>query len=127
MKAIEELATTFDKVASPPGVTPRVPTVATTTIQHTPQTQPPMVPTDTVTPEQNDPQHPSPRVPVSFPHVRRIPRQHQPAIISQGERAYQLIATPFPKIEQAFTVTFHLTGQQLEYRHLLERPELRSI
>jgi hypothetical protein len=48
-------------------------------------------------------------------------------IISQEERAYQLIATPLPKIEQTFTVTDNLTGQQLEYLYLWKRPELRPV
>jgi hypothetical protein len=127
MQATKELATIFDKMASPPGLTPRVPTVTTTTGQPTPQTQSPRVRNDTMTPEHNDRRHPSPRVPVLFPHVRRSPRQHQPAIISQEERAYTLIATTLPNTEQAFAFIDHLTGQQLEYHHLLKRPELRPI
>jgi hypothetical protein len=55
------------------------------------------------------------------------PRQHQPAIISQEKQAYNLLATPLPRIETSYAVTDHLAGQQLEYRHLLKRPYLRPI
>jgi hypothetical protein len=84
------------------------------------------------------PTSPPPRVPTvqpadpiittSGPEIpRRSTRQHQPAIISQEERAYNLLATPLPRIETAHAVTDHLTSQQMEYRHLLKRPDLHPI
>jgi hypothetical protein len=59
--------------------------------------------------------------------LRRSPRQHQPATISQEERAYNLLATPLARIETTYAVTDHLTSQQLEYWHLLKRPDLRPV
>jgi hypothetical protein len=46
-------------------------------------------------------------------------------IISQEERVYKLLETPMPQIETVYAVTDHLTGQQLEYRHMLKRLDLR--
>jgi hypothetical protein len=64
---------------------------------------------------------PSPRVPIKcptspisttdFPDMsRRSPRQHQPAIVSQEERAYPLLETPLPRIEEAYAVTDQIMG-----------------
>jgi hypothetical protein len=106
MQAIKELAEKFDKMTAPHEPTPRVTTVTGNAAQHAPQVPPP-------------------RVLMLVPNIRCSPRQHQPAIISQEERAYQLLSTPPPRIKQAHTVTYQLTGQQLEYRHLLKRPDLR--
>jgi hypothetical protein len=113
MQVIKELAAIFDKMAPQQEPTPRV-----------------MEPTPRV-PNLNIHIAPSPRVPskqptspistVSFPGMpRRSPRQHQPAIISQEERAYQLLETPPACIETAFAVTDQLMGQKLEYQHLLK-------
>jgi hypothetical protein len=41
--------------------------------------------------------------------------------------AYQLLATPVPLINRAYTVTDVTTGQHLEYRQLLERAVLEPI
>jgi hypothetical protein len=47
--------------------------------------------------------------------------------VTQEERAYQLIATALPTIEYTHSVTDVVTGQQLEYRHLFQRPDLKPI
>jgi hypothetical protein len=80
----------------------------------------------------------TPRVPVTLaPHPattnnahyrpRRSPRDYNPPQVAQEERAYQLLATALPKIESAHAVANTFTGQQLEYRHLLMRPDLKPI
>jgi hypothetical protein len=52
-------------------------------------------------------------------HSRHSPRGHHPPQVAQEERAYQLLATPLPRIYRAYAVTNVATGQQLEYRQLL--------
>jgi hypothetical protein len=90
---------------------------------------------------------PTPRVPISTVRTPRVqarvtpdnnpyhthvparcsPRCHQQPPVTQEERAYQLIATPLPKINRAYAVTDVATCQQLEYRQLLQRPDLKPI
>jgi hypothetical protein len=98
-----------------------------------------------LTPKMSAP--PTPRVPIStvptprvqarvipddnpgHTHIptRRSPRGHQPPQITQEERAYQLLATPLPRINSAYAVTDVTTGQQLEYRQLIQQPDLKPI
>jgi hypothetical protein len=107
-------------------------------------------PTPRVTPRQS-PEQPDPSVQTPTPHKepapaprvqedvtwnlitemnylpRRSPRTHAPPQVTQEERAYQILDTPLPHINKAYAVTDMTTGQQLEYRQLLKRPELRPI
>jgi hypothetical protein len=89
-------------------------------------------------PNINVPLSPSPRVqakqpnsPISiaaFPDMsHRSPRQHQPDIISQEERAYQLLERPLLRIERAFAITHQLTGQQQGNRHLSKQAYLCPV
>jgi hypothetical protein len=55
------------------------------------------------------------------------PRAHIPPQVTQEERAYQLMAVALPKIEYAHSVTDVVTEQQMEYRHLLQRPDGRLV
>jgi hypothetical protein len=93
------------------------------TTQPTPRVPTPMVPTPRVQ------EHITPDRPTDPPHVhaRRSPRGHRPPQVTQEERAYQLLATPLPRINKAYAVTDVVTGQQLEYRQLLQRPDLKPI
>jgi hypothetical protein len=77
------------------------------------------------TPTVPAPRVPSPRVPTA--HARRSPRGHQPPQVTQEERAYQMIETPLPIINRAYAVTDVATGLQLEYRQLLQCPDLNPI
>jgi hypothetical protein len=47
--------------------------------------------------------------------------------VDQEERAYQLLFTALLKIESAHAVTDEVTGKNLEYRHLLQWPDLKPI
>jgi hypothetical protein len=95
------------KMSTPP--TPRVPT----SMVPTPRVQPRVTPSDNL----------------GHTHVptRHSPRGHQPPHVTQEERACQLLATPPPRINRAYAVTDVTTGQQLEYRQLLQRPDLKTI
>jgi hypothetical protein len=97
--------------------TPRV------TTQRTPRMPTPMVPTprvqEDITPNRiTEPDH---------VHARCSPRGHRPPQVTQEKRAYQLLATPLPRINKTCAVTDVATGQQLEYRQLLQRPDLKPI
>jgi hypothetical protein len=92
--------------------TPKIPTQPTPTLP-TPRVQ------ERVTPD-NNPGH-------THAHARHSPRGHQPPQGTQEERAYQLLATLLPRINRAYTVTDVATGQQLKYRQLLQRPDLKPI
>jgi hypothetical protein len=73
---------------------------------------------------------PVPRVPpprVTTAPARRNPRGHHPPQVTQEDRSYQLPATPLPRINWAYAVTDVATGQQLEYRQLLQRPDLKPM
>jgi hypothetical protein len=124
MQEIKKLAAIFESMALK-----RTPVNELTEPTPKMSTQPaPRVPTSTV---------PTPRVqarvtPDDNPghthvHARRSPRGHQPPQVTQEERAYQLLATPLPRINRAYAVTDVATGQQLEYRQLLQRPDLKPI
>jgi hypothetical protein len=124
MQEIKKLAAIFESMA--PKRTPVNKLIEPTPKMSTPPT--PGVPTPTV---------PTPRVqarvtPDNNPdhtHVctRRSPRGHQPPKVEQEERAYQLLATPLPIINRAHAVTNVTTCQQLEYRQLLQQPDLKTI
>jgi hypothetical protein len=112
MQAIKELAAILEKMAPHDDNATKVlePTPRVLN-QHTPATPSPRVPTKNPT---------SPISTTNFPDMPcRIPRKHQPEIISQEERAYQLLESPLPRIEKAYVITDQITGQQLEYQHLL--------
>jgi hypothetical protein len=124
MQEIKKLAVIFESMA--PKRTPvdeltePIPKMST---QPTPRVPTPMVPTprvqESVTPD-NNPGH-------THGHAQRSPRGHQPPQVTQEERAYQLLATPLPRINRAYAVTDVATGQQLEYHQLLQRPDLKPI
>jgi hypothetical protein len=77
MQAIKELSAILDRMMATHEPPPRVPTVMGTAAQHAPQA-------------------PSPRVPMSVPNIRRSPRQHQPAIISQKETGMPILSNTAP-------------------------------
>jgi hypothetical protein len=106
MQAIKRLETIFEAMV--PKRTTGYELTEPTTTQPTPP-----VPTPTI---------PAPRVPTA--PARCSPRGHQPPQVTQEERAYQLVATPLPRINRAYAVIAVATGQQLEYRQLLQRPDL---
>jgi hypothetical protein len=126
MQAIKNLAPVFKEMAPQQAPTPRV----DTTYQIiSPPPRVDTVPTRKFT---------TPRVPtILTPHPartsdapyrpQRSPRDHNPPQVTQEEWAYQLLATALPKIELAHAVNDTVTGQQLEYRHLLMRPDLKPI
>jgi hypothetical protein len=122
MQAIKKLAAIFESMA--PERTPVDElTKPKMSIQPTPRVPTPMVPTprvqESVTSDHNlGPTH---------VHTRGSPRGHQPPQVTQEERAYQLLATPLPRINRAYAVTDVATGQQLEYHQLLQRPDLKPI
>jgi hypothetical protein len=89
----------------------------------TPRVLTPMVPTSRVQ-EHSTPDRPTDPTHV---HARRSPRGHRPPQVTQEERAYQLLATPLPRINKAYRVKDVATCQQLEYRQLLQRPDLKPI
>jgi hypothetical protein len=95
------------KMSTPP--TPRVPTSTVPT----PRVQ------AHVTPDDN-PGH-------THNRTRHSPRGHQPPQVTQEERALQLVTKPLPRINRAYAVTDVTTGQQLEYRQLLQQPDLKPI
>jgi hypothetical protein len=124
MQEIKKLAAIFESMVpkrtpvnkhtepAPKMTTPPTPRVPTSTVP-TPRVQPRATPSDNL----------------GHTHVptRRSPRGHQPPNVTQEERAYQLLATPLPRINRAYVVTDVTTGQQLEYRQLLQRPDLKPI
>jgi hypothetical protein len=109
MQAIKRLAAIFEAMV--PKRTTGDELTEPTTAQPTPPVPTPTVPAPRVLP---------PRVPTA--PARRSPRGHQPPQVTQEERSYQLLATPLPRINRAYAVTDVATGQQLEYRQLLQRP-----
>jgi hypothetical protein len=124
MHAIKKLAAIFESMAPENTTTDKrtEPTPKMTT-QPTPMVPTPMIPTPRVQ------EHITPDRPTDPTHVhgRRSPRGHRPPQVTQEERVYQLLATPLPRINKAYTVTNVATGQQLEYRQLLQRPDLKPI
>jgi hypothetical protein len=124
MQEIKKLAAIFESMAPkrPPVDELTEPTPKMST-QPTPRVPTPMVPTprvqESVTPD-NNPDH-------THVHARRSPRGQHPPQVTQEERAYQLLATPLPRINRAYAVTDVSTGQKLEYRQRLQRPDLKPI
>jgi hypothetical protein len=120
MQAVKKLASIFEEMAPPRVVakehhTSIPPRVAS---PQTPQAQATMVANTTNHPE----------VTRATPYkLRRSPRAHMPPQVTQEERVYQLIATALPKIKSAHSITYVVTGQKLEYRQLLQQPDLKPI
>jgi hypothetical protein len=138
MQAIKKLAAIFEEMA-------RAKATQDTRTDPAPRVPPrpaPEQPTPRV-PPRPAPEHPPPRVPL--PRVqqettrhpimtndgkfvpRRSPRAHAPPQVTQEERAYQLLAIPLPSIKKSYAFTDISTGQQLEYRQMLQWPDLKPI
>jgi hypothetical protein len=126
MQAIKKLAVIFEEMAPQHAPTPSVDTTHQS-IRPPPRVK--KVPARKVT---------APRVPTTLTprpattndapyRPRQSLRDHSPPKVTQEERAHQLLATELPKIESAHAVTDTVTGQQLEYQHLLMRPDLKPI
>jgi hypothetical protein len=124
MQEIKKLAAIFESMApkrtpvnkhtepTPKMTTPPTPRVPKSTVP-TPMVQPRVTPSDNLG---------HTHAPTRCSH-----RGHQPPHVTQEERAYQLLATPPPRINRAYAVTDVTTGQELEYRQLLQRPDLKPI
>jgi hypothetical protein len=138
MQTIKKLVVIFEEMA---------PAKATqdTCTEPTPRVSPqpaPVQPTPRV-PPRPAPEQPTPRV--TLPRVqqettrhpimtndgkllpRRSPRACAPPQVTQEEGAYQLLATPLPRLNKAYAFTDIAIGKQLEYIQLIQRPDLTPI